>query len=618
MSAGDHLLTTGGQTYRVAAGVDDEVEDIIEWLTYKASGSAAMHAMSRQQVCARIGRHTLPADFPDADVVIGDEARDAGHVRGWLEATVTAWEDEQIAEAEADGPAPAGTAPAETPGEDPGGPWPLKSRQWTGIPITVDNRVVFVTSRGVITPSGDVQAGPMPSGEALGAFIRWKWPRKPKYLPQLWISYEALDGIGFPLDLSDESPGEIGDIVASTFGCEVSWSQSGWFTCTFSGGEDGERHVIHLVLMPLLYLDPPDKRPGDMGVAGWQNTATEIPEGEIEAVKLLADRITWLATLADGIVPASRWTTVGANLLDAVRRRGRSKPIEGCPLPVEVVVEAGSEFEPNLPPTWDKRDKKARGDRLDVMVDQRAAFLASASQVELGYGTPKELKRIDTSVFNAQKPPYGLWRINVPPATQLDGLTKLLPLPHPSMRWDAPTTFWITTRAIQHLTAPIESGGAGMGVGELDITSAWVWPHQGRMLRTWADVLRSKLLDAYAAEREDQIDFIKGIYTAYLGRMASDKWSPKQRHHQQPAWYATIRADTRFRNLRYARRIADTHNLFPVVAELDAWIYRLPHDVEPSILEEDSTANGKMRIKWTSAEDTGAPADGDVEAAAAP
>ena len=120
------------------------------------------------------------------------------------------------------------------------------------------------------------------------------------------------------------------------------------------------------------------------------------------------------------------------------------------------------------------------------------------------------------------------------------------------------------------------------------------------MLRTWADVLRAKLIEAREAEREDYQDFIKAIYTTYLGRMGSDKWSPQQRVHQQPAWYAAIRADTRWRALRYARRVADTHGLYPISSELDAWIYRLDPDIDPAMLAEESTANGKYRVKWSS------------------
>lgn len=475
----------------------------------------------------------------------------------------------------------------------------MKSRQWTDTPIVADGRVAIITSRGIVKPSGAVIAGPMPSSDALHKFLVWHWGPKPKEQPQVWFTYEALTGVGVPMDnLPDDLPG----LVAETFQCEVTWSQSGWFTCRFTD-HDGNNRKAQIVLAPLLYLDPPPQRPGDMGVAGVEGTPTELPEDESEAVKILADRIAWLAGIGDaGLVPASRWATVGAQLLDRKRQSGRAKQIEACPLPTEVTVEAGGDLEPTLPVKWDNRPHRGRGDALDVQVDQRAAYLASAGQVELGFGKPKELRKIKVDVFHEQRPPFGLWRLNLPPAEQIDGMTTKLPLPHPHMSWTEPTTLWVTTRSIQHLTAPVEAGGAGLAVEELDITTAWVWPEQSRLLRGWADALRVKLHEAREADRLDYQQMIKAIYTTYLGRMASDKWAPYQRQHQQPAWYAAIRADTRFRALRYAAGIAAEHGLYPIAAELDAWIYRLPAGTDPAILDEGSTANGKYRIKWTSAD----------------
>lgn len=612
----EHWLYTGGRSYLVTGDEGGEFDDIVAWMATEHGQPAPVVALSRQQVLTRIARTTLPTGFPDPDVVIGDPDRETGVTRGWLEQTVTSWEhthlDTPAAEGDADTAAGEGAADDEAGTSEEAGAswWTPKTRVWEE-PITADGRIVLITSRGVVAPSGTVLAGPMPDGSALGALLGWRWPRKPKDLPQLWLTYEALETIGFPVD--SQTPIDAAATVAQLFGCEVSWSQSGWFTVKFGGDTDeGQARNAHVVLMPLLYTDPPAQRPGDMGVAGWEDSATELPEDETAAVRLLAQRMVWLSGIAEGVAPASRWATVGAQVLDAVRRRGRQgqKTIEACPLPVQVAVESGGQLEPNVPPTWDHRPHRAIGDQVDVEVDQRAAYLASAVQVELGYGEPKELQRISTTVFEEQKPPFGLWRIALPPGGDLDGLTKKLPLPHPAMRWDTGVTVWVTTRAVQHLTAPVELGGAGLSVAELDVDAAWVWPQQGRMLRTWADVLRAKQIEARDDERADYQDFIKGIYTTYLGRMASDKWSPQQRAHQQPAWYATIRADTRWRALRYARRIADTHGLYPVSAELDAWIYRLDPDVDPQMLAEESTANGKYRVKWTSSDTPGEGAAG--------
>lgn len=589
-----YRLTVGGRTYRLDA--DDETNDILQWYIETKGTPEDLAGLSRQQVVARIGRSALPTDFPDSDMTIGDQTREGGFWRGWFEETVREYE-ERVLDTTPDSAA-AGRGQAKT-SDDGTSPWEPKSRQWTNTPIIADGRVAIATSRGIVKPSGVVVAGPMPSGDALHKFLVWNWGPKPKDQPQVWFTYEALAALGLPMD---NLPDDISGLVAQTFGCEVTWSQSGWFTCRFTD-HDGTPRKAQVVLVPLLYLDQPPQRPGDMGVAGIEGTPTELPEDESEAVRILADRIAWLAGIGDaGLVPASRWATVGAHLLDRKRQSGRTKAIEACPLPTEVTVEAGADLEPTLPVKWDNRPHRAREDAIDVQVDQRAAYLASAGQVELGFGKPKEMHRVKVDIFHEQRPPFGLWRLNLPPAEQIDGLTTKLPLPHPGMHWKEPTTLWVTTRSIQHLTAPVESGGAGLGVEELDITSAWVWPEQSRLLRGWADALRSKLQEARDADRLDYQQMVKAIYTTYLGRMASDKWAPYQREHQQPAWYAAIRADTRFRALRYAAGIASTHGLYPIAAELDAWIYRVPAGTDPAILDEKSTANGKYRIKWTSAD----------------
>lgn len=591
-----YRLTVGGRTYRIDA--DAETHDILQWIIESKGNPENLTGLSRQQVVARIGRSTLPTDFPQQDMTIGDESRENGFWRGWFEDTVKEWEERAInaaaAAAETSVDEAADEAQTSEDGMSPA-VWPVKSRQWTDIPIIADPRVAIATSRGIIKPSGVVAAGPMPSGDLLREFLVWNWGPNPKQSPQVWFTYEALLGLGVPMD---DLPDDLEGLVASTFACEVTWSQSGWFTCRFTD-HDGTKRKAQIVLIPLMYLDQPQQRPGDMGIAGIEGTPTELPEDELEAVKIVADRIAWLASVGDaGLAPASRWATVGAQLLDRKRQSGRTKQIDACPLPTDVIVEAGGDLEPTLPVKWDNRNHRARGSAIEVQVDQRAAYLASAGQLLLGYGKPKELHQIKTDVFHEQRPPFGLWRLNLPPAGQIDGLTKKLPLPHPGMRWEEPTTLWVTTRCIQHLTAPVESGGAGLGAEELDISTAWVWPEQQRLLRGWSDALRAKLLEAGEMDRADYKQMIKAIYTTYLGRMASDKWAPYQREHQQPAWYAAIRADTRFRALRYAARIATDHGFYPVAAELDAWIYRLPADTDPAILDENSSANGKYRVKW--------------------
>ena len=90
----EHLIITGGRTYRIPAG-DTDMDALLAWWVESRGEPASVAALSRQQVFARIRRSAIPAGFPEPDVVIGDTDRDSGgFVRGWLPATVQAWQDE--------------------------------------------------------------------------------------------------------------------------------------------------------------------------------------------------------------------------------------------------------------------------------------------------------------------------------------------------------------------------------------------------------------------------------------------------------------------------------------------------------------------------------------------
>lgn len=583
----DCWIHVGGRGYRLRIEDGSDEAEYLGYLATEHGEPENLAALSRQQVLTRLARTALPADLPP-DVVIGDPEREGGFTRGWLEASVAAWEVAQLAVETADVEEDAAGGD-DAPAAD--APWKPRSRQWEGVSPTADARVAIVTSRGIVTPSGVVLAGPLPTADALGEFIAWRWPRKQGQLPQVWVSVEALEAAGMPLD--DLEPAEVPDLVADTFGCTVSHHQSGWFTAKFAGA-DGQDRTVHLVLMAFLDMDQARQRPGDVGVAGIIGTGTELPDDEVAAAQVLAERIAWLAGIADGVAPASRWSSVGASVLDAIRRRGRGRELMPCPLPEGVAAEVAV-LEPDL--VWSHKPHRARGDGRDVETDQRAAYLASAGQLDLGFGQPRQVAAPDPGVFGEQAPPFGLWRMTLPPAMELDGLTKRLPLPHPGMDWDREASVWVTTRGMQQLTAPVSAGGAGLAVAELAIDTAWLWPQQSRLLRTWADTLRVKLSEARDEDRQDRQDFIKAMYTAYLGRMSTSKWHGSQRVHEQPAWAAAIRADVRFRAMRYAARIAADHGLYPIGVEVDAWIYRLSGDVDPAVLDEDNTANGKYRIK---------------------
>lgn len=597
----EHVIITGGRVYRVPAEGGD-VDDILGWIVEAYGQPAAVAALSRQQVLARIGRSAIPAGFPDPDVVVGDAGRESGGVtRGWLTSTVQAWETSATTDVQPEEAA----APAETDAGGDDGEWRPGARRWEGVSTAADGRAAILTSRGAIAPSGAVLTrGPLPTGADLARFVWHRWPNKPAQIPQIWVTAPALKAAGMkPPKTAPSSSDELAGPIGKLFDCQITSAKAGWLTATFDRADEqgGDSRRVHLVLLPFLWLDAAEQRPKDLGIAGVRGTDSMLPDDEEDedaAAAALGERIAWVAELGEGVMPAARPATVGAALLDAVRRRGRQQHrIEACPLPATVYAET-----PRLDPDiekWTHGGHKARGDQVDVIVDQRAAYLASAGQVELGYGgEPVELSKIDPAVFVEKNPPYGIWRVTTPPAASLDGLTRRLPLPHANMQWEAQATFWTTTRAIQQLVAPVDDGGAGLSAAELGISGAWLWPQHGRLLRTWADILRAKLAEATEAGRQDRIDLIKNVYKAFLGRMSGAQHPPGQRHYQQPVWAASIRADTRWRALRYATRTAATLDLYPISArDIDTFVYRLPADVDPAVLTEESEANGRYRVK---------------------
>ncbi len=590
-----------------------------------------LSALSRQQVAVRIGRG-LPVDFPSADVVGGDSGQ--GGTRLWWEWTVQRYLAESgsasgqgrgAAAVDSVSPGEAGSAEGEGSSE-----WPLQSRRWADVDLSgVDQRVLLATSMGLVTPAGLVKSGPLRRPERLGEVVcRRSWAAPPGGLsPQIWVSPQALEDLGFPIDglREEDLPNAVGDF----FGCTVGFHQSGWFACEFdSAVYGGESRKADIVLMPYLFLDPSTARPLDRGLAGIQGTSTELPDDEVDAMHLLGDRIAWLYSI-EGILPAPRWTMVGAQLLEIKTRKAKPKPKRGSGsapelkmslLPPEISstgrlthqwwaqegVEARGEELPGRPTRAGGKVKKAahrpRGHTIGVELDQQAAYLPSAEGLLLGYGKP-DWADPNPEVFNDPRPPFGVYQVTTPPGRDLD-LHRKLPLPHPLMRWDEPATWWATTADVRHLTAAIEVGGAGIAWTELHIDASWVWPEQHQWLKGFGQELRGKRIEAVAAGREDYEEMIKAIYTGTLGRMSAlgdSAWKHPYFKYTQPAWYASIEAVTRARAMKYAVRIAQDFGLYPVGWWADAWFYRVPADFDPTQLEDPlrdgARTNGSYRIK---------------------
>ncbi|OBK33750.1 hypothetical protein A5658_12920 [Mycobacterium sp. 1245111.1] len=609
-----------------------EADDVLLLLTecYADRVAEPLVALSRQQVAARLGRG-LPADFPPADVVAGDPNQ--SRTRLWWESSVQRYLREKAAPAtEVDTPAEQGHPGDDTPApeEQDINDWPLKSRQWTDVDLSgVDQRVLLAGSRGLVSPSGVVKSGPLRRPERLGEVVcnrKWATPAG-GMSPQIWITPEALDVIGFPIDGLRED--QLVETIGDFFGCTVGFHQSGWFACEFDSAVfGGDSRKADIILMPFLALDPSTARPLDRGMAGIQGDASELPDDEDGAIHLLGDRIAWLYSM-EGCLPAPRWTMVGAQLLDVKTRKAKPKTKSGggpAPelkislLPAEISstgrltnqwwiqegVEAVGEVdgrEATRPGAKIKKTKhRSRGQTIDVELDQQAAYLPSAEGLYLGFGTPGWVEP-DPSVFNDPRPPFGIYQVTTPAGNDLD-LHRKLPLPHPLMSWEEPATWWATTADVRHLTAAAELGGAGIAWAELDLEAAWVWPEQHQWLKGFGQELRSKRIEAVKSGRDDYEEMTKAIYTSTLGRMSAlgdTAWKHPYFKYTQPAWYASIEAVTRARAMKYAVRIARDHGQYPIGWWADAWFYRVPAGFDISQLEDPLRdgvrTNGSYRIK---------------------
>lgn len=635
----EYLVTTPKGTYRIEQGAPevDDVVALLDWLVEEnaVSGPAPLEVLSRQQVLAMLGRPTLPEDkenpFPEPDVIVGEQAA-GGFVRGWLRWKVEDWQNEKYRRAAAAGAsanprvgagesddvgttkAPTGEAPAPAPaGDGASSPdvWVKDTRKWEA-PVAADDRAIIVASHGVVRPSGWVFTRHLP--RSIPNMVAFVWPKPPKrFVPQVWFTAEAMDAMGMPVE--DADPAKVAEIVAEHFGCKVTWNLSGFFTCLWNltgaddgpddendtEGPDGNEHAAddvtrrraQLVFLPWLVFDPAEARPNDLGVAGILGTDTLLPDDELEALPILGERIAWLAEFGEGVVPAPRWSNPGAAFADVKRRGSTIKHINASPFPGEVRAS-----QPIIDPDLHvgKRRHEKMGSFRRVLTDQRSAYLASAIKLDFGYGEPTRVGNPDPAILDAQDTDFGLWRVTTPPGKKIDGLderfAKLNALPVEYMSWEEERTFWTTTRGVKHLMSPTDKGGAGLSSGELAPDAAWLWPNQYRLLRSWADTIRKRILEAEYEGRQDRVDMLKAMYKAFLGRLNSPKWSALQKLWHQPVWHSAIMADTRARALAFAVPIAQTHGLYPVAADVDAWTYWLPPSVDPGILNEPEAFRG--------------------------
>lgn len=338
-----------------------------------------------------------------------------------------------------------------------------------------------------------------------------------------------------------------------------------------------------------------------------------------------------LAVVTDtlGVLPAWTGAATGAALLNRIyddrlhRARKGARGSKATPQGVVVTTatplpEIGvdqTEIEPEE--RWARyvtnADMEVRpGDALGVVtsIDQRKAYLASAGMLTLGWGKLTLLagEAAHAAAAQADAPiPFGLWHVTLPAMNDLltRGVPAELPPPHPHILPDQTVSTWITTPSLELLCAGLEVGGAGLDLIDLAIEEALVTEHQGKALETWKDCLAEGFKTAGLDAALN--DIFKDIYSSYIGRISTDKWSStrRQKIHEQPLWRAAIIAHTRARNRAKAIKIHDRTGLWPIAGTVDSWQYIAPDEVLPLDDSKEGYSHPKTRAFVSTADRLG-------------
>ncbi|QYA99864.1 hypothetical protein I1A62_01485 (plasmid) [Rhodococcus sp. USK10] len=542
-----------------------------------------------------------------------------------IDAEDTAAEESPTPTAEAEpAESPTPTVAAEPPTAPAPEPTTSIRPVWESLPVGVeaDEHAVIVTADGTYTPSGRELTGPVDSVEKLDKLVRWAALKPLGTPPQVWIVGQgACDALGWVIDPGDEDDFKDMEVLRTRAAADLTavlqatlmpMLNAGWEL----RGDPG--HVVHLsrsigkfTSMVDVVIEPYvwtywnkdfswNNRVGEMGILGSPTAGTYLPDDDLPAARELGRRLAWCAKHL-GVLPGPTPARTGAAIVDKIKRE-RTRTGKGL-----VVATAGpvppldgarrGDLEPAAGWTRVPDEQDLEGACRLVSIDQRAAYLASAGMLEFGYGQPTHLTggAAAAAAVGEKGAPFGLWRITLPPAQTLS-LPEKLPLPHPHMLIDQPVQTWVTTVSLDGLREPVADGGIGADLDDLDITEAWVFPQQGRVLDKWAKILReARKVSVDTGDAATKL-FVGSCYKGYIGRMVNpDMWTAtRMAHHHQPVWRAAIIAHCRWRGRRVAMRIAREHGRWPVRTVTDSWVYLLADGED---LADESAALGKMSVE---------------------
>ncbi|GCE38434.1 hypothetical protein Rhow_001486 [Rhodococcus wratislaviensis] len=485
-----------------------------------------------------------------------------------------------------------------------------------------DGHALIVTVEGTYTPSGRELTGPVDSVEKLDKLIRWAALTPLGAPPQVWIvNHGACEALGWVIDPGSEDDFEDMEALRTRAASDLTAVLQATLTPMLNAGWElrgDPGHVVHLsrsvgkfTSMVDVVIEPYvwtywnkdfgwNNRVGEMGILGSPTAGTYLPDDDLPAARELGRRLAWSAKNL-GVLPGPTPARTGAAIVDKIKRErtrsgkglvvataGPVPPLDGAPR---------GDLEPAVGWTRVPDAEDLDGTSRVVSIDQRAAYLASAGMLEFGYGQPEHLtgEAAAAAAVGDKGAPFGLWRVTLPPGQTLS-LPGKLPLPHPHMLDDQPVQTWVTSVSLDGLCSPVADGGIGADLDDLDITEAWVYPQQGRVLDKWAKILREARRAAVDIDDVPTKRFVGSCYKGYIGRMVNpDMWTAtRMQHHHQPLWRASIIAHCRWRGRRVAMRIAREHGRWPIRTVTDSWVYLL---AEGEDIADPSEALGKMSVE---------------------
>lgn len=306
---------------------------------------------------------------------------------------------------------------------------------------------------------------------------------------------------------------------------------SGWWTAMPAPGHEAPSGTVVHVWEPARSTVPDDLATAHRGVY----LPEDLPPPGIDGQQAAQAAAWWLRTTG-----RHYHGTAGLATLDVLRESvcgGRGAPARRVDRPAEVAPSPDLVWTPRRRPTGP----------VSQVWDMRAAYLAAASAVTLGWGAPLPA---------GPHPPddaVGWFRILVPSKRDVAGVPVVDP---GTVARDG--TAWVTRPTLDFLR--------DMHGKRCEIIDSYVSRTSGRLLRTWAEWWRDML--SAPGLPADRRGLLKIGYTAAIGMLGR----PGVALHR-PDWHDAIKAQARVSMLRRIQRVHFYTHLTPASVKVDAVSY---------------------------------------------